>query len=62
MKFPSITIEQKKYILIPNEEYITLKEDIEDLKKVLQRKNETGKEAKGFFSDLKKSKLKKEIA
>ena len=59
MKHSVITIENKKFIILPNEEYQALKQDIEDLKKVFQRKDESGKEATSFFNSLKKSKRKK---
>ncbi|GBL36127.1 hypothetical protein EMGBS15_17220 [Filimonas sp.] len=55
MKHSVITIENKKFILLPNEEYLSLKQDIEDLKKVFQRKDESGKEATSFFTALKKA-------
>lgn len=56
MKYPTVTIDHKKYILIPNEEYLTIKQDIEDLKKVFHRKDESGKKASAFFAAFKKTK------
>lgn len=53
MKHSVITIDKKKYVLLTNEEYCILKQDIIDLKKVLTRRSESGVEANLFFKNLK---------
>jgi hypothetical protein len=45
----SIKIENKKYRLIAEDDYLTLLQDIKDLKKVLKRRTESGTEARTFF-------------
>jgi hypothetical protein len=49
MTTTAIKIENKKYRLIPEEDYLALMQDIKDLKKVLKRKTEPGIEARAFF-------------
>ena len=44
-----IKIENKKYRVISEEDYLTLLNDIKDLKKVLNRRTEKGMEARAFF-------------
>lgn len=56
MKAQTITIEKKRFAIIPEKEYLGLLEDINDIKKVLKRKNETGAEAGLFFSRLRNKK------
>ncbi len=56
MKVQTITIEKKRFAIIPEKEYLTLLEDINDIKKVFKRKSETGMEASLFFNKLKSSK------
>ena len=57
MATSSIKIDNKKYRVIPEEDYLTLLRDINDLKKVLKRRSETGMEARAFFK-IAESKLK----
>lgn len=52
MKPQSIIIEKKKFLLLPEKEYLEMLQDIADLKKVLRRKNEPGMEARIFFREL----------
>jgi len=54
MNTQTITIDKKKYRLIPESEYVSLKNDIADLKKVFARRSETGIEANAFFNTLEK--------
>lgn len=49
MTATAIKIDNKKYRLIPEEEYKTLLRDISDLKKVFKRRDEKGMEAREFF-------------
>lgn len=49
MNATSIKIEQKKYRLIAEDDYLALLQDIKDLKKVLKRRSESGIEARTFF-------------
>jgi len=44
-----VKIENKKYCIIPEEDYLALINDIKDMKKVLKRTSEKGMEAKAFF-------------
>ena len=44
-----VKIENKRYRIIPEEDYIALINDIKDLKKVLKRKDENGIDAISFF-------------
>jgi hypothetical protein len=48
----TITIENKRFAIIPEKDYLNLLQDIEDLKKVLKRRNESGMEANSFFKKL----------
>lgn len=57
MNAASIKIENKKYRLISEDDYLTLLQDIKDLKKVLKRRSESGTEARSFFKAA-ESKLK----
>ena len=52
MALQELTIDKKKYILLPAKEYATLQQDIADLKKIFTRRNETGVEAGQFFTSL----------
>ncbi len=52
MKLQSITIEKKKFLIVPEKEYLSLKEDVVDLKKVFARRKEKGIEATDFFNKL----------
>ncbi len=56
MKAQTITIEKKRFAIIPEKEYLGLLEDINDIRKVFKRKNETGMEAGLFFTRLKNKK------
>jgi hypothetical protein len=56
MKAQTLIIEKKRYAVIPENEYLSLKEDIADLKMIAKRRNETSVEAKDFFAKLKKAK------
>ncbi len=58
MKAQSIVLDKKKYFLIEESEYLGLKEDIADLKKVFERRSENGVEA-NVFLQIKKTKKKK---
>ena len=44
MKLQSITIEKKKFLIVPEKEYLSLKEDVVDLKKVFARRKENSKQ------------------
>ncbi len=60
MNTQTITIDKKKYRIMPESEFVSLKQDIADLKKVFARRKETGIEANTFFKELeKKGKTKK---
>ena len=48
----TITIEKKRFAILPEKDYLNLLQDVEDLKKVLKRRNESGTEAKEFFKKL----------
>ena len=50
-----VKIENKKYRIIPEEDYLTLLNDLKDLKKVLKRRTETGMEAHAFFKKADKT-------
>ena len=52
MPVQELTLNKKKYILLPAKEYASLQQDIIDLKKVFSRRNETGVEARQFFKTL----------
>jgi hypothetical protein len=56
MKAQTLIIEKKRYAVISENEYLSLKEDIADLKMIAKRRNETSVEAKDFFVKLKKAK------
>jgi len=56
MKVQTLTIEKKRFAIIPEKEYISLLNDIADIKKVLSRKQESGMEANLFFEKLKTKK------
>ena len=56
MSTPSLIIDKKKYRLIPEKEYLQLKEDLRDLRTILKRKNEKGTAARDFFNKLEKGK------
>jgi hypothetical protein len=51
MNATSIKIDSKKYRIIPEEDYLTLMQDIKDLKKIIKRRTETGMEARLFFKN-----------
>lgn len=52
MALQELTIDKKKYILLPAKEYAILQQDITDLKKIFTRRTETGVEARQFFKSL----------
>ena len=58
MTATAVKIDNKKYRIISEEDYLTLIRDINDLKKVFKRRSETGVEAHAFFDAIaaKKSK------
>lgn len=56
MKVQTLVIENKRFAIIPEKEYLGMKEDIDDLKTVFKRRDEKGIEAKLFFDKLKKAK------
>ncbi len=56
MKAQTLVIEKKRFALIPEKEYLSMKQDISDLKLVFKRRNEKGTEAKLFFDKLKSTK------
>ena len=57
MNATSVKIDNKKYRIISEEDYLALVRDINDLKKVFKRRSETGIEAHTFFKNAgKKSK------
>lgn len=58
MKAQYIVLDKKKYFLIEESDYLGLKEDIADLKKVFERRSENGVEANAFFANLKTKKKK----
>ena len=49
MHASTVKIDSKKYRIILESDYMTLLQDIKDLKKVLKRRNEKGMEAREFF-------------
>ena len=49
MTATAVKIDNKKYRIISEEDYLTLMQDISDLKKVLKRRAEPGIEAKLFL-------------
>ncbi|HEX4875489.1 MAG TPA: hypothetical protein VFV31_02385 [Chitinophagaceae bacterium] len=52
----TLTIDKKKYRIIPEKEYRQLLEDLRDLRLMLKRKNEKGMEAEKFFASIEKKK------
>ena len=52
MNAASVKIDNKKYRIISEEDYLTLMKDINDLKKVFKRRGETGIEARDFFKKI----------
>ena len=52
----TLTIDKKKYRIIPEKEYRQLIEDLRDLRTILKRRNEKGIEAEKFFAMLEKKK------
>ena len=58
MTATSVKIDNKKYRIIPEEDYLALIRDINDLKKVFKRRSETGIEAHAFFETIAKKKSK----
>lgn len=58
IKAQTITIEKKRFAIVPEKEYLDLLQDVADLKKVLKRRKEPGIEATLFFKkSAEKSKL-----
>ncbi len=53
-----VKIDNKKYRIISEEDYLTLMRDINDLKKVFKRRTENGIEARTFFETIAKKKSK----
>ena len=49
MNTTSVKIDNKKYRIISEEDYLALIRDINDLKKVFKRRSEKGMEARSFF-------------
>ncbi len=49
IKPQTITIEKKRFAIVPEKEYLDLLQDVADLKKVLKRRKEPGMEANLFF-------------
>ena len=54
MNATSVKIDNKKYRIIPEEDYLALIRDINDLKKVFKRRSEKGVEAHTFFKNAEK--------
>ncbi len=52
IKPQTITIEKKRFAIVPEKEYLDLLQDVADLKKVLKRRKEPGIEATLFFKRL----------
>ncbi|MGI8952271.1 MAG: hypothetical protein ACR2FN_11910 [Chitinophagaceae bacterium] len=52
IKPQTITIEKKRFAIVPENEYLNLLQDVADLKKVLKRRKEPGMEAMAFFKKL----------
>lgn len=55
MNAATVKIDNKKYRIIPESDYLTLLQDIKDLKKVLKRRSEPGMEARDFFKTAEKN-------
>ena len=51
MNATSVKIDNKKYRIIPEEDYLAMVRNINDLKKVFKRRSEKGVEARAFFKD-----------
>ncbi len=58
-KSQTITIANQRFSIMPEKQYKVLLQDIEDLKKVLKRRNEPGMEAYAFFDKQKNYSKKK---
>ena len=58
MTATSVKIDNKKYRIISEEDYLTVIRDISDLKKVFKRRSEPGMEAHAFFETIAKKKIK----
>lgn len=52
----TLTIDKKKYRILPEKRYQQLIEDLRDLRTILKRRNEKGMEAEKFFAMLEKKK------
>ena len=52
----TITVDKKRFAVVPEKEYLELLQDVADLKKVLKRRKEPGTEAREFFEKLSKKK------
>ncbi len=52
IKAQTIIIDKKRFAVLPEKEYLTILQDIADLKKVIKRRNEPGTEATLFFKTL----------
>lgn len=52
VKAQTITIENKRFAILPEKEYLDILQDIADLKKVIKRRKEPGTEAGTFFKNL----------
>jgi hypothetical protein len=61
MPIPTLTINKKKYRIIPEKEYRQMIEDLRDLRTILKRRNEKDIEAEKFFATLEKKKSEQEI-
>jgi hypothetical protein len=59
MNHPTIIVENKKFVLLPNEGYLDLLQYIADLKKVFAKIYESLIEANSFFNVLKRKLIKK---
>jgi PHD/YefM family antitoxin component YafN of YafNO toxin-antitoxin module len=55
MAIQELTIDRKKYVLIPAKEYASLREELADIKLVSKLRLEKGMEANEFFKALKKN-------
>ena len=56
MSTQTLVIEKKKFRLVPEKEYIQLKDDLRDLNIILKRRNEKDMEARAFFAKVDKKK------
>ena len=59
MNATAIKIDNKKYRIIAEEDYMALMQDIKDLKKVLKRRSEPETEARSFFESARPAKSSK---